>query len=137
MPKDPIIFVHKLALITSLTSSEHWSAYKCSPLPILSLSGVDRHDFFPPCFSVLCELWIELVLSQIAPHSVHPPQSGPSSRSLSSHLHRCDLLCNVRVFSSHGHTTKGVSGRHVVIGLTIASVMNFSFLIRSFLVSSY
>ena len=27
------------------------------------------------------------MLSQIAPHSVHPPQSGPSLRSLPSHLH--------------------------------------------------
>ena len=73
----------------------------CSPLPILSLSGVDRHDCLSPCFSVLCELWVELVLSQIAPHSVHPPQYGPSSRSLASHLHCCYLLCNVRVFSPH------------------------------------
>ena len=78
----------------------------------LTLSGVDRRDCLSPCFSVLCRLWIELVLSQIAPHSVHPPQSGPSSRSLPSHLHRCYLLCNICVFSSHGHTTKGVSGRH-------------------------
>ena len=73
----------------------------CSPLPILSLSRTDRHDCLSPCFSVLCELWIELALFQIAPHSVHPPQSVPSSRSLPSHLHRCYMLCNVCVFSSH------------------------------------
>ena len=54
----------------------------CSPLPILSMSGVDRNDCLSPCFSVLSELWIELVLFHIAPLSVHPPQSGPSSRSL-------------------------------------------------------
>ena len=36
-----------------------------------------------------------------APYSVHPPQSEPSTRSLPSHLHRCHMLCNVRVFSSH------------------------------------
>ena len=76
-------------------------AHRCSPLPILSLSGVDRHDCLLPCFSVLCELWVELVLSQIAPHSVHPPQSGPTSRSLPSHLHRCYLLCNMSLFSPH------------------------------------
>ena len=70
-------------------------------LPILSLSGVDRNDCISPCFSVLCELWIKLVLSQIAPHSVHPPQSRLSSRSLPSHLYCCYLLCNVRIFSSH------------------------------------
>ena len=39
----------------------------CSPLPILSLSGVDR---LSPCFSVLCELWIELVLFHITSYSV-------------------------------------------------------------------
>ena len=32
---------------------------------------------------------------------LHASQSGPSSRSLPSHLHRCYLLCNIRVFSSH------------------------------------
>ena len=41
------------------------------------------------------------MLFQIAPHSVHPLQSGPSSRSLPSHRHRCYMLCNIRVFSSH------------------------------------
>ena len=30
--------------------------------PILSLSRVDRHECLSPCFSVLCKLWIELVL---------------------------------------------------------------------------
>ena len=77
------------------------SAHLCSPLPILSLSGVDRNDCLSPCFSVLCELWIELVFSQTDPHSVHPPQSGHSSRSLPSHLHRCYFLCNMCFFSSH------------------------------------
>ena len=83
------------------TNASEWCLSQCSPLPILSLSGVDRHDCLLPSFSVLCELWVELVLSQITPHSVHPPQSGPSSRSLPSHLHRRYLLCNVQVFSSH------------------------------------
>ena len=77
------------------------AAHRCSPLSILSLSGVDRHDCLLPSLSVLCELWVELVLSQIAQHSVHPPQSGPSSMSLPSHIHCCYLLCNVRVFSPH------------------------------------
>ena len=76
-------------------------AHLCSPLPILSLSGVDRHDCLLLRFSVVCEVWVELVLFQIALHSVHPPQFGPSSRSLPSHLHRCYLLISVRVFSSH------------------------------------
>ena len=77
------------------------TAYICVPLRILSLFGVDRHDCLSPSFSVLCQLWIELVLFQIAPHSVHPPQSGLSSRFLPSHLHCCYMLCNVCVFSSH------------------------------------
>ena len=76
-------------------------AYLCIPLPILSLSGVDRHDCLSPSFSVLCQLWVELVLFQIAPHSVHPPQSGPSSRSLPTHLHCRYMLCDICVFSSH------------------------------------
>ena len=110
----------------------------CSPLPIFSLSGVDRHDCLPLCFSVLCKIWVELVLSQITPHSVHPPRSVwaflevsslPPSSLLLALQHSCLL------FSIHGHTTKGVSGSHnVVIGLTIASLLNFLFLIRSFLV---
>ena len=72
-------------------------------LPILSrtLPGIHRHDCLSPCFSVLCELWIELVLFHIAPHSVHPSQCGASLMSLPSHLHRCYLHCNIRVFSSH------------------------------------
>ena len=41
------------------------SLFMCVPLPILSLSGVDRHDSLSPSFSVLCELWVELVLFQI------------------------------------------------------------------------
>ena len=76
-------------------------AHLCSPLPILSLYGVDRHDCLFPCFSVLCELWIELVLAQIALPSIHPPLYGPSWGYLPSHRHCCYLLCNVRVFSSH------------------------------------
>ena len=113
-----------------------FTAHLCSPLPILSLSGVDRHDCFPPCLSVLCELWVELVLFQIAPHSVHPPQSGPSSKSLPSHLHRCYCFA---IFVSFLLITWPYHERrfwttYVVIGLTIASVLNFSFLIRYFLV---
>ena len=53
------------------------SQLKCSHLPILSLSRIDRHDCISPCFSIMCELWFELVFFHIAPHSVHPPQSGP------------------------------------------------------------
>ena len=68
----------------------------CVPLPILSLSGVDRHDCLSPSFSVLCQLWVELVLFQIAPHSVQPRQAGPSSRSLPSHLYFCYMFCNIK-----------------------------------------
>ena len=75
-------------------------AHLCTPLPILSLSGVDRHACLSPCLSVLCELWVELVLSQFATFSVHTPPSGPSSRSLPSHRHCCYMLCNVRIVSS-------------------------------------
>ena len=67
---------------------------------ILSLSGVDHLDCLSPCFSVLCELWVDLVVFHIAPHCVHPPQSGPSSRSLLSRLHLSYFLCNNRVISS-------------------------------------
>ena len=70
-------------------------------LPVLSLSGVDHHNCFSPGFSVLCEHWFELVLFHIAPHSVHPPQSGPSSGSRPSYLHHCYFLCNIIVVSSH------------------------------------
>ncbi len=73
----------------------------CVPLPILSLSGVDRHDCLTTSFSVLGELWVELVLFQIALHSVHPLQSGPSTRSLTSHLHRYYMFCYVHFVSSH------------------------------------
>ena len=70
-----------------------------------------------------------------APHSVRPPQSRPSSRSLPSHLHCCYLLCNVRVFSSHHMAIheRRFWVTYVVIGLTIALLLKCSFLIRSFL----
>ena len=42
-----------------------------------------------------------MVVFQLAQHTVHPSQSGPSSRSLPSHLHCCYLLCNMCFFSSH------------------------------------
>ena len=66
--------------------------------------------------------------------SIHLSLGLPRDLPPSSLLHV--LLRSFRLFSSHGQTTKGVSGRHtcMVIGLTIASLLNFSFLIRSFLV---
>ena len=97
----------------------------CSPLPMLSLSGFDRHDCSSPCSSVECEVWIELVLSQIAPHSVHPPQSGPSSSSLPSYLHRCYLLCNFLVIITWPYHERSFLVTYVVIGLTIASILAF------------
>ena len=112
------------------------SAYLCVPLPILSLSVVDRHDWLSLSFSVLCEIWVELVLVQIAPHSVQTPQGGTSSRSLPSLLH-C-ITC-FATFVSYLLITWPYHERrfwvtYVVIGLTIASLLNFSFLIRYFLV---
>ena len=83
-----------------LTALIYYNAHLCSPLPILSLSGIDRHDCISPCISVLYELSVELVVSQIVLHWVHPPQCGPSSRYLPSHCHCCYMLCNVRIVSS-------------------------------------
>ena len=54
-------------------------AYLCRSYPCPGC--VDRRDCLSPSFAVLGELWVELVLFQIAPHSIHPPQSGPSTRS--------------------------------------------------------
>ena len=83
----------------------YWTSDDCDGQVILTLhfsvGQVILFPYFDHCFSVLCELLVELVLFQIALNSVRPPQSGPSSRSLPSHLHHCYLLCNVRVFSSH------------------------------------
>ena len=75
--------------------------FLCSTLPILSLSGVDRHVCIYQCFSVqnpssiesshrtvLCELSIELVFFHSNSGSVRPTQYEPSSRFLPSHLHR-------------------------------------------------
>ena len=108
----------------------------CVPLPILSLSGVDRHDCLSPSFSVLGELWVELVLFQIAPLSVHRPQSGPSTRYLPSTF--IVVTCFATFVSSllitWPYHERRFWATYVVIGLTIASLLNFSFLIRSFLV---
>ena len=116
-----------------------WFADDCSPLltfadPIpVRIRSPWLHFYM---LLVLCELWTELVLSQIAPHSVHPSQSGPSSRYLPSHLHCCYLLCNIRVFLliTWPYHERRFWVTYVVIGLTIASLLNFSFLIRYFLV---
>ena len=63
----------------------------CSPLPILSPFGVDRHDCLSPCISVLSELWIELVLSQIAPHQIAPSHTSSMLSLLCLiQLNRCD-----------------------------------------------
>ena len=97
----------------------------CSHLLILSLSGVDRHDCISPGFYVLCEL----VFFHITSHSVHPPLSGPSLRSLPSHLYLCYFLCNMLVVSSHYMfiPRKVFWMPYLVFGLTIASLLNFSF----------
>ena len=75
-------------------------------------------------------------MSQIALHPVHPPQFGPSSRSLPSHHHCWYMLCNVCIVSSQHMAIqeRRFWVTYVVIGLTIASLLNFSFLILSFLV---
>ena len=111
------------------------SCSPCPPLPILSLSGVDRRDCLYPCLSVLCELWVELVLSQIAPHSLNPPQSGPSSRSLPSTfiVATCFATFVYVLLITWPYHERCFCATYVEIGLTIASLLNFSFLIRSFL----
>ena len=106
-------------------------AYLCVPLPILSLSGVDRHDCLSPSFAVLGELWVELVLFQIAPHSVHPPQSGPSTRSPTFIVVTCFATSLLITWPIH---ERRFWATYVVIGLTIVSLLNFSFLFRSSLV---
>ena len=84
----------------------------CSMLPILSISGVDRHDCIYQGFSVLCERWIELVFFRTL--SIHlnidlPRCIFPSASSLLLPLqHSCSR------FSLGPHTTKGViSGCHM------------------------
>ena len=109
-------------------------AYLCVPLPILSLSGVDRHDCLSPSFSVLGELWVELVLFQITPHSVHPPQSGPSTRSPTFIVVTCFATFVSSLLITWPTHERRFWATYVVIGLTITSLLNFSFLIRSFLV---
>ena len=79
---------------------DQWKWFKLLSAHLCRSSGVGSHDCLSTCFSVQCELWFEMVFFHIAPYSVHPHQSGPSSRYL-SHRHRCYLLCNIRVFSSH------------------------------------
>ena len=110
------------------------TAYLCRSYPSVIPVRIRSPWLHFSMLLVLCELWIELVVSQIALHSVHPP--GPSSRSLSSHLHCCYLLCNIRVFLliTWPYHERRFWVTYVVIGLTIASLLNFSFLIRSFLV---
>ena len=112
------------------------SAYLCVSLPILSLSVVDRHDWLSLSFSVLCEIWVELVLVQIAPHSVQPPQCGTSSRYLPSLLHciTCFATFVSYLLITWPYHERRFRVTYVVIGLTIASLLNFSFLIRYFLV---
>ena len=109
-------------------------AYLCVPLPILSLSWVDRHDCLSPSFAVLGELWVEVVLFQIAPHSVHPPQSGPSTRSPTFIVVTCFATFVSSLLITWPNHERRFWATYVVIGLTIASLLNFSFLIRSFLV---
>ena len=109
-------------------------SYLFVPLPILSLSGVDRHDCLSPSFAVLGELWVELVLFQIAPHSVHPPQSGPSTRSPTFIVVTCFATFVSSLLITWPNHERRFWATYVVIGLTIASLLNFSFLIRSFLV---
>ena len=98
------------------------------------LSGVDRHDCLSPSFTVLGELWVELVLFQVAPHSVHPPQSGPSTRSPTFIVVTCFATFVSSLLITWPNHERRFWATYVVIGLTIASLLNFSFLIRSFLV---
>ena len=123
----------ELNYILKLLSSEHF-AHLFSPLPSVSLFGVDRHDRIYPGFCVLCELSVELVFFHIITHSLRPPQSGPSSGSLPFHVHRCYFLCNILVVSSHymAMPRNAFLGDIYDDGLTIKSLLNVSFLIPSF-----
>ena len=78
--------------------------------------------------------WVELVLFQIAPHSVHPPQSGPSTRYPTFIVVTCFATFVSSLFITWPNHERRFWATYVVIGLTIASLLNFSFLIRSFLV---
>ena len=75
--------------------------YHCSPLPILSLSGVDRHDCLSPCFSILFKDQSGVVsyrstLSLGLPRGLFPPTFIVAM--LISHLQHS---CRANVGSSH------------------------------------
>ena len=99
----------------SLPSHLHCCYFLCTLSTHLSL-GLPQ-GLFPPTFivvtsSALCpptSVWVFLKVSSLPPsllllplHSVHPPQSGPSSRSLPSHLHCCYFLCTLSTHLSLG-----------------------------------
>ena len=71
------------------------TAHLCSPLPILSPSGVDRHDCLSPCFSVLCKIWFEMY-GVVSTRSAHCPSiSVWAFIEVSSLLVRCLSVLNV------------------------------------------
>ena len=73
-----------------------------------------------PDFSILCEPAFIL----IALHSVHPPQSGPFSRSLLSR--QCHLLSNILLIA-WPYQEICLFVMYVVVALTIAFLLNISF----------
>ena len=72
------------------------------------------------------------MLSQIAPHSVHPPQYWPSPRSLPFIVVTFFATCVSSLFITWPYNERRFWVTYVVIGLTIASLLNFSFLILPF-----
>ena len=99
----------------SLPSHLHCCYFHCTLSTHLSLGLLQ--GLFPPTFIVVTSsapcpstsVWAFLKVSSLPPsllllplHSVHPPQSGPSSRSLPSHLHCCYFLCTLSTHLSLG-----------------------------------
>ena len=100
-----------IAMIAFLQASRFCASFGSSWRCFISLSTLSNH------------------LSLGLPRGLFPP--------LPSHLHLCYFICNMCFFSSHymAIPRKAFLGDiYVVIDLTIASLLNFSFLIRSFLV---
>ena len=107
-----------------------------SLLPILSLSGVDRHDRMFPGFYILCVLWISLVFLQIASHSIHPSILVWAFFEVPTHPPSLlFILSNISFASSHRAAipAKALCVSCVVTGLSFASLLDFSFLVRYFL----
>ncbi len=82
----------------------------------------------------LCEFWINLVFLQIISQFVHASRARPY-RFLPSHIHCWYFLRYIILsFSHHMGIPCNAALCDIMIGLTIVSLQNISFLIRSFLI---